>query len=409
MATSSSEPQGGGPALSVKTVERLLESVQLNRVTIVVGPTGCGKSALVPAALLDGMDGTGPILCTQPRRLAAVAVATRVAQNRHTTILGGSNEVGYHVGQSNHSVKQTSLLFATAGILLEDLRANGVEVLRRYECVLIDECHERSPESDLCLAVIKQLMRTHPTDTIRIVLMSATFDHERYTKYFAGVPGCEMIQTITLETAESFAAFYNRVDTLYLDDILPQLSNAKSHEVLKKTMLKNPDADLYAEGTDGGESLTFHLLHLISSLVSMLDQQEPSTAPFLIFAPTYRHLEQMYEHLQSNCQNLLLAVLHSSVDMEDCLRSINDPSSRRHAPSVAVASCWLRPLPIRALPFPVLHVSLTFVAVCRWHGMANVTRPKPSGPVARFAINDRDGRDAPVPDACTASCPRIFF
>lgn len=351
-SNSSSTTGTTGPTVSARTIQLLLESVQLNRVTIVIGPTGCGKSTLIPAALLDGIG--GPILCTQPRRLAVVAVATRVAQNRRTPLAGDSGggdnntaaaaEVGYHVGQSNHSTRKTKLLFATAGILLEDLRANGVEVLQRYECILIDECHERSPESDLCLAVIKQLMRSNPTETIRIVLMSATFDHERYKKYFHAVPGCDVINTLTLETAESFAAFYNRVETFYLDDIIPKLPNADSHAVLKQTMRNDPNVDLRGEGTDHGKSLTFHLLHLISSLVTWLDAHEPdATAPFLIFAPTYRHLEQIYEHLVSNCcvsndhdnhendnENnsslLQLAVLHSSVDMEDCLRSMQQDS-----------------------------------------------------------------------------------
>jgi HrpA-like RNA helicase len=143
------------------------------------------------------------------RRLAVVAVASRVAQTCNA-VLGGPH-VGYHVGQYNRSTKETSLLFATAGILLEDLRANGIEVMQRYACILIDECHERSTESDLCLAVIKQLMILHPHEPMRLVLMSATFDHARYKTYFANVPGCQVVNTVTLETAESFTAHYNNV------------------------------------------------------------------------------------------------------------------------------------------------------------------------------------------------------
>jgi superfamily II DNA/RNA helicase len=309
-----------GPKISKRIVQSLLNSVQLNRVTIVIGPTGCGKSTVVPVELMDGLASDGPILCTQPRRLAVVAVASRVAQMRKT-VLGGS-QVGYHVGQHNRSTKDTALVFATAGILLEDLRANGMDVLKRYACILIDECHERSTESDLCLVVIKQLMLSHPNETIRVVLMSATFDHARYKKYFQAIPGCEVINTVTIETAESFTSFYNNVSTYYLDDVIPQLPDSEKHLQYGKLMKKDPSADLYGDGTDNGRSLSPGLLSLISSLVAWLDAKEDRAAPYLLFAPTYRNLEQIYEHLISNHDFLVLSVLHSSVDIEDCLRSM---------------------------------------------------------------------------------------
>ena len=149
-----------------------------------------GKSTQVPAILLDGLaspdnsnaaiDGSiskGYILCTQPRRLAVCAVAERVAEERNVKL--GGTEVGYHIGQKNLSSKKTRLLFTTAGILLEELRDNGMEALTKFATIIIDECHERSSESDLVLAICKSFMRAHPTAPIRIVLMSATFDHAR--------------------------------------------------------------------------------------------------------------------------------------------------------------------------------------------------------------------------------------
>ena len=189
MATPSVAPNANrqGPTIARKTKAKILESVQLNRLTIVVGPTGCGKSTLVPSLLLEGLD--GPICCTQPRRLAVVAIAKRVAQLQGVRL--GGDKIGYHVGNQNRSIKATSLLFTTAGILLEELRANGVEALKRFKCLIIDECHERSPESDLVLALTKEFMKAYPKAPIRLVLMSATFNHKRYASYFKGVPGCE--------------------------------------------------------------------------------------------------------------------------------------------------------------------------------------------------------------------------
>ncbi len=152
-------PKTNQPSLSQRLQDTIVEKVNGSRVTIVVGPTGSGKSTLVPSCLVDHLG--GPVLCTQPRRLAVVAVANFVAETSGAII---GRTVGYHVGQSNVSTNKTNLLFCTAGILLEELRGKGVEALTRYKCVLIDECHERSSESDLCLAIIKQLMKYEDTN-----------------------------------------------------------------------------------------------------------------------------------------------------------------------------------------------------------------------------------------------------
>ena len=132
---------------------------------------------------------------------------------------GEGVSVGYRIGNHNHSTHKTKLLFITAGILLEEMRNNGVEALSKFSCVILDECHERSPESDLVLALVKRFMKQHPKLQIRLVLMSATFHHKRYTSYFKNVPGCDIINTINLESAESFAAHHAQVRTFYLNNL----------------------------------------------------------------------------------------------------------------------------------------------------------------------------------------------
>lgn len=114
---------------------RVIEKVNANKLTIIVGPTGCGKSSIVPQILLDDIG--SPILVTQPRRLAVVAVATYVAKQRGVVL--GEDEVGYHVGQDRLATHDTQLVFSTAGVLLEELKARGLNALTQYKVVVIDE------------------------------------------------------------------------------------------------------------------------------------------------------------------------------------------------------------------------------------------------------------------------------
>jgi HrpA-like RNA helicase len=314
-----------GPVLSESNRKKIVDTVSLSRVTVIVGRTGSGKSTLVPPALLDGLK--GPVLCSQPRRLAVVAISKRVAEQRGVVL--GADDVGYHVGNHNLSTKKTQLLFTTAGILLEELRNNGVEALTKYACTIIDECHERSPESDLTLALIRDFMKKNRKAKIRLVLMSATFDHKRYIRYFTDVPGCDNIDVVNLESAESFE-FTNQVIVYYLDRLPIPEKDWVAHRQWLEIMRTDPHSDLAYEG---GRELSPGLLALTRSLVSYLDKDEPTESPFLIFSPTYAHLEQLYHTLSYlNNSSLELSVLHSAVDIEDCIRTMTSRRKigRRH-------------------------------------------------------------------------------
>ena len=152
-----------------------------HRVIMVQGGTGSGKSSQIPQILLEELG--GPILCTQPRRLAAASIAARVATERGCRL---GSEVGYQIGQKRVATKDTRLLFATCGIALEMLRTEGPSALKDFAFVVLDEVHERSSESDLVLACIHTYMKRE-LPKLRLVLMSATFDHDRYKRYFADV------------------------------------------------------------------------------------------------------------------------------------------------------------------------------------------------------------------------------
>lgn len=123
------------------------------------------------------------MLCVQPRRMAVVAVATRVAEGLDVSL--GKLVVGYHIGSvKNAFLNKAELLFVTASIFLKQLKCHEAASLAPYGAVVIDEVHERSCEDDLALACLCQLVRkSRELQELKIVLMSATADIRKYYEY----------------------------------------------------------------------------------------------------------------------------------------------------------------------------------------------------------------------------------
>lgn len=182
-------------ALRKKIVEKIME----NRVTLIVGETGCGKSSQVPQFLLE--ENMAPILCTQPRRFAVVAVARMVAKARNSEVGG---EVGYHIGHSKLLSERSKIVFKTAGVLLDEMREKGSKALE-YKVIILDEVHERSVESDLVLVCVKQFMLRDYD--LRVVLMSATADIARYRDYFKDLGRGERVEVLAIPNSSQKTFF----------------------------------------------------------------------------------------------------------------------------------------------------------------------------------------------------------
>ncbi|XP_073104389.1 zinc finger CCCH domain-containing protein 4-like [Elaeis guineensis] len=215
-ASTSASSSGSRPPLPVMALRRkIVEKIQENRVTLIVGDTGCGKSSQVPQFLLE--ENMEPILCTQPRRFAVVAIARMVAKARNCDVGG---EIGYHIGHSNVSdINLTRIVFKTAGVLLEQMRDMGLAALR-YKVIILDEVHERSVESDLVLACLKQFMIKN--NDLRVVLMSATADITRYKDYFKDLGRGERVEVIAIPSASQHIVFQRKV--LYLEQVISVVS-----------------------------------------------------------------------------------------------------------------------------------------------------------------------------------------
>eukprot|EP00900_Chrysochromulina_parva_P022977 jgi/Chrpa1/5312/Chrysochromulina_OHIO_Genome00013211-RA len=142
--------------------ETVLQTMRANQVTVLQGDTGCGKTTQVPQFILEEAAATGThisIVCTQPRRISAMGVAERVAQERGEAL---GRTVGYAIRLENKSSSATRLLFCTTGILLRRLEEDPT--LQGTTHVVVDEVHERSVESDFLLMVLRDTLRDQRPD-----------------------------------------------------------------------------------------------------------------------------------------------------------------------------------------------------------------------------------------------------
>ena len=171
-----------------KCRDDLIAAIDAHQILIVVAETGSGKTTQIPQYLHEvGYTKVGKVACTQPRRVAAMSVAARVAQEMNVR-LGG--DVGYSIRFENCTTKDTYIKYMTDGMLLREF-LNSPD-LAEYSCIMIDEAHERTLHTDILFGLVKDIAR-HRKD-IKLIISSATLDAASFSKYFNdapiyGVPG----------------------------------------------------------------------------------------------------------------------------------------------------------------------------------------------------------------------------
>jgi len=162
--------------------EAIMQALRENQVLIVAGDTGSGKSTQLPQYCLElGRGMTGIIAHTQPRRLAARALAARVAEELGQSV---GRSVGFRVRFADQVSDASRLVLMTDGLLLAELASDPL--LRRYDTIIVDEAHERTLNVDLLLGVLKQLLPRRPD--LKLIVTSATLDVERVSQFLGGAP-----------------------------------------------------------------------------------------------------------------------------------------------------------------------------------------------------------------------------
>ncbi|OAY61817.1 DExH-box ATP-dependent RNA helicase DExH8 [Manihot esculenta] len=298
------------PVMSLR--KKIVEKIRENRVTLIVGETGCGKSSQIPQFLLE--ENMEPIICTQPRRFAVVAVAKMVAKARNCE-LGG--EVGYHIGHSKLFSERSKIIFKTAGVLLEEMKEKGLNALK-YKVIILDEVHERSIESDLVLVCVKQFLLKN--NDLRVVLMSATADFGRYRDYFKDLGRDERVEVLAIPSSNQQALFQKKVS--YLEQITEFLGI--SSELLATRYCSGPDPSMAAADIKPEVHKLIHDL-----IVHIHDNEVDIEKGILVFLPTYRDLEQQWCLLKPLSSCFKVHILHRSVDTEQALMAMKIWKSRR--------------------------------------------------------------------------------
>ena len=166
--------------------EEIVETIKKNQVVIISGETGSGKTTQIPKFCVEAGRGTGGLIAvTQPRRIAAVSVANRLAEE-----LGEEpgHSVGFKIRFHETGDKNGTIRLMTDGILLAE--AQGDPFLSNYDTIIVDEAHERSLNIDFILGILRTLVKKRRD--LKVIVTSATIDTEKFSKAFDGAPIIEV-------------------------------------------------------------------------------------------------------------------------------------------------------------------------------------------------------------------------
>ncbi|KAI2471541.1 P-loop containing nucleoside triphosphate hydrolase protein [Annulohypoxylon bovei var. microspora] len=167
-----------------KQRQEFLDLYHKSQILVFVGETGSGKTTQIPQYVVyDELPHLNRklVACTQPRRVAAMSVAQRVANELDVTL---GEEVGYSIRFEDKTSSKTMLKYMTDGMLLRE--AMHDHDMSRYSCIILDEAHERTLATDILMALLKQVTKRRPD--LKLIVMSATLDAEKFQRYFFDAP-----------------------------------------------------------------------------------------------------------------------------------------------------------------------------------------------------------------------------
>uniref|UniRef100_A0A674H593 ATP-dependent RNA helicase DHX29 n=1 Tax=Taeniopygia guttata TaxID=59729 RepID=A0A674H593_TAEGU len=331
----------------------IVETLKKHRVVVVAGETGSGKSTQVPHFLLEDLlldEGSKKcnIVCTQPRRISAVSLATRVCEELGCESgPGGKNSLcGYQIRMESRTGEATRLLYCTTGVLLRKLQEDGL--LSSISHVIVDEVHERSVQSDFLLVILREIL--HKRSDLHLILMSATVDSEKFSSYFSHCPILRIsgrsypVEIFHVEDVIEATGYVLEKDSEYCQKFLEEEEEVTVNVTGKGGITTKHQeyvpiqpgsginlAPYYAKFSNRTQQAVLYMnpykinLELILELLAYLDrspQFKNIEGAVLIFLPGLAHIQQLYDLISTDRRFNLhdrhrLIALHSVLSTQD--------------------------------------------------------------------------------------------
>ena len=351
--------------------DEITAAIAENQVVILAGETGSGKTTQIPKmCLAAGRGQRGRIACTQPRRVAALSISRRVAEELNVE---WGREVGCKIRFNDQTTPATVIKFLTDGMLLAEVQ--GDPLLRDYDTVIIDEAHERSLNIDFLLGHLRTLRFKRPE--LKIIITSATIDTEAFSAAFDGAPIIKVEgRTYPVEV------IYAPLDGLGSDYDENDENEEKS------------DAAAVA-------SAKAEALHYIDGAVEAVERiaHESERGDVLVFLPSERDIREVGDLLEGrrlrDCEIVPLFGRLSNVEQQ----RVFAPTQRRKvvlATNIAETS-----LTIPGIRFVV---DTGLARVSRYTAAAR-TRRLPIEPISQSSADQRKGRSGRVAEGV---CIRLY-
>lgn len=254
---------------------------QDTNVIIIMGETGCGKTTQVPKILYENFNLDNKMICiTQPRRIAAISISERVAEEMGTKI---GDLVGYSVRFKEKMSKKTKIKFVTDGMLVRECILD--KNLEKYKYIILDEIHERSIHTDILMMICKDLLINKKRTDLKLIIMSATLDPKKYMEYF------NTNALIKIQGRKFPIKVYN-ISEENEENNLINIDNNNN----KKIIAENDYYDLISKYID-------RCLNAILQII-LSPKEEDKTGDILVFLPGQEDIEDLQELLKGKKEEI---------------------------------------------------------------------------------------------------------
>ncbi len=334
----------------VEKRREIVDAIRSHQVIIVAGETGSGKTTQIPKMCLEaGLGQRSQIGCTQPRRIAALSVSRRIAEELEVT---WGEEVGCKIRFSDKSKRHTRIKVMTDGILLAETRSDPL--LSAYEAIILDEAHERSLNIDFLLGYLKTLLPKRPD--LKVIITSATIDTELFSKAFDGAP--------IFEVSGRLFPVEIRYQPIVVEDEAEDCS--------------------YVDGAMGA----------VEQVV-----EESRTGDLLVFMPTERDIRECCERLSERYRSTVdILPLMGSLSAGEQERVFRTSDKRKIIVSTNIAETSLTIPRIRYV------IDSGYARISRYNGRHR-TKRLPIEKIAKSSANQRAGRAGRVQEGV---CIRLY-